>query len=589
MSAFVVILDRHRRTLSRCLPERRPLERLRTGRSRRPDADSARRGATPDGRRSRLEVVFDGRLDNRVQLLDDLGLEGDVADSELALAAFRKWGRRCFERLLGPFAMIVSDAERQFLVAGRDALGDRTLCYHHGAERLILGSEASVLLEDPAVSARLDETTLSHFFAAEAPAAGATFFADVRELPPGHRLCYEDGRLEVERYWRPEDLPQVRYRTDGEYVEHFRSLLIESVRCRMPEAGPPAVLMSGGLDSTSVAAVAATEVAAADPGARLPVISWIFDELPGADERRFMDPMVERFSLSAQRIRGDGEWPLRDLETWPVSRSAPWQGLYCRLQNRAYKVARDAGSTVLLTGEFGDHLFLGQEDWLRDLLAERRWAEAWRGLRDELQGRSPWRLARAGPARGALARALGWPGRRAARHHWLTPHARRLLEANGGRRRRLPGVLDPRGAHAVSLELPNASRAGIDVRRPYRDRRLIELVLSIPAHMLYRPGWPKWILRQATEGLLPESVRLRRQPSTLLPLAARGLVERELDRVRELLASPEAVWRRFVRSEWLEKVFPRRLCQGRDGLEAVVPWQCVCLELWLTRSGHSAS
>lgn len=527
---------------------------------------------------SGVDLLFEGRLDDRGELERELGTQPGLADSRLVLAAYLRWGRRCFERLTGPFAVVVYEAARHRLIAARDALGDRTLCYYLGADELALASEAAALLRHPGVSPRLDEGSLARFFTVRPPRAGETYFADVREVPPGHLLVFEDDRLRVERYWPPADLPRIRYRRDAEYVDQFRSLLTESVRCRLRTPRAPAVLMSGGLDSTSVAALAARELADERPLA----ISWVFDELPQADERFFMDAMIAECGLAAYRIAGDGEWPLRDPGTWRTSPSAPWQGLYWRLQNQAYAAARRAGTSVLLTGEHGDHLYLDRAYWLRDLVAEGRWADAWRELRREF-GRRPRALP------GAVARAAGWRGRAAAPRPWLTEHARRLLAASedapgplAARERAdaAPGPLDPLSAYAASLEIANASAAGIEVRRPFRDRRLVEFMLSVPAHLAYRPGWTKWILRQAMRGILPEAVRQRRQPSTLLPLAARGLVDKEHSFVREWLTPPDAVWRRYVRADWLAATFPRRLQLGLDGIETVIPWQCVCAELW---------
>jgi asparagine synthase (glutamine-hydrolysing) len=546
---------------------------------------------------SGVELLFDGRLDNRAELEAALvpppGAGDAISDGRLALLAFRRWGRRCFERLLGPFAMVVYEPQRRRVVCARDALGDRTLYYHLAPDQLLIASEVDPLLRHPAVGAGLDEVSLARFLAVLAPLPGATFFTGVREVPPGHFLALEDGRRHLERYWSPEDAPAVRYRRDGDYVEHFRALLTDSVRCRLRSPSPPAVLMSGGLDSTSVAALAASELERAAPGQRLRSISWVFDELEAADERPFIDPMAERFRLDERRIPGDGEWPLRDLDSWPVPADAPWQPPYCRLQHRAYAAAREAGTTALLTGEFGDHLYDGEVFWLRDLAAEGRWAESWRGIRSELGKRPLPALARQGLPRSAVARLLGWPGRPRAAPRWLTPDARRRVVPAAGRTapRRgswTPNSLDPLAAHAVSLEVARAGRSGVDVRRPYRDRRLVELMLSIPAHLVYRPEAPerpanKWILRRAMAGILPEEVRRRRHVSTLLPLARRGLVEREAETVARLLGSPQAVWRRYVRADWLGTSFPRRLAAGVDGAESLVPWQCLCIELWASR------
>lgn len=538
-------------------------------------------------------LALDGRLDNRGELLLALplavGPDGRApTDAELALAAYRRWGRDFLGRLLGSFAVVVYDRPRRRILLGRDALGNRSLFYHLDRRFLVAASEEAAVLAHPAVSGEPDETTLARYFAVEAPLPGDTFFREVRELPPASGLLIAQAGTAAWTHWQPRSDRTLRYRREAEYAEHLRQLLKESVRARMRAQHPPAVLMSGGLDSGSVAALAAGERAAA--GGRLKTFSWIFDELPVSDEREFMEPMARELELDAHWIRGDDAWPLSELDTWPRNPNAPLEGVYRRLQQRSYAAAREAGGRVLLTGDGGDHLWAGSLDWLRDLLAQQRLATAGRELARGLG--SPHGEFHAAHLRGGVARALGvqrTAGPAAAA--WLTPLALERVRAAGssagaasprpgGRSERLERILDPRLSGSGVLEAGNAARSGIEVRRPFRDRRVVELFLALPAHQLYRPGWTKWLLRRAMVGLLPEPVRLRRRVSSLFPLCARGLVEREADTAAELLNPPGARWRRYVREDWMQAVFPARIRAQIDGIGTVVPWRAITMELW---------
>jgi asparagine synthase (glutamine-hydrolysing) len=118
------------------------------------------------------------------------------------------------------------------------------------------------------------------------------------------------------------------------------------------------------------------------------------------------------------------------------------------------------------------------------------------------------------------------------------------------------------------------------MRYPYRDRRLVEFMLAVPGHQLYNRGRYKHVLRQAMAGVLPEEIRLRVHPTSLLPLCVRGLLEREGSTVRGLVEAPDVIWPHYVRRDWLEQVFPARLGAGIDGVETVVPWLCLSVELW---------
>lgn len=536
-------------------------------------------------------LLFDGRLDNRDQLATELGRRpAGVSDAALVLAAYERWGEAFLQRLLGPFALALVDVRRRRVLLGRDALGDRSLFYRLDDRLLAVASEEQALLALPGVRGDLDQETLARFFAVMAPAPGRTFFNAVSELPAGYGMVVGENGERRWQHWRPEPGRWRHLGRDRDCAEALADLLTEAVRCRLRSPAPPAVLMSGGLDSTPVAALAARERRRQGAAEPLTAVSWVFDELPQCDEREFMRPVVDAWGLDHVQIVGDDAWPLGGGEPWAPNPNSPLEGVYRRLQLRAFAAVTERGGRTVLSGDCGDQLYAGGAYWLRDLLHQGRLLRAARELGRELRprhGRS-W----AARTRGPVARALGWRRRRPLHDApWLTPRGRALLgdagppAAAGWRRpEQAAAVLDPRLARAVSLETGNASRAGVDIRRPYRDRRLVEFFLAVPAHLLYRPGWSKWLLRQATRGLLPEAVRRRRRPSTLLPLCRRGLVEREAERAAALLAAP-VLWHNFVRRDWLDQVYPDRLVTYRDGLESVIPWRCICSTLWQQQIG----
>jgi asparagine synthase (glutamine-hydrolysing) len=281
------------------------------------------------GTGGRCRLLFDGRLDNRQELAAALGLEADggaFSDAALVLRAYERWQERSLERLLGPFALAVVDLPERRVLLGRDALGDRTLFYVLRPELLAVASEESALLALPGVSSRLEEESLARFFAVQAPASGATFFAAVRELPPAHGIAVEGTRVRAWRHWEAGPEPRLRLRGDREYAERFAATLAAAVRCRLRSTAPVAVMMSGGLDSTAVAALAARERRGGGAG-EVRTLSWTFDELAECDERRYMDAVVERWGLPALRFCGDDAWPLAHPESWPRNPNTPLEGL----------------------------------------------------------------------------------------------------------------------------------------------------------------------------------------------------------------------------------------------------------------------
>jgi asparagine synthetase B (glutamine-hydrolysing) len=130
-----------------------------------------------------------------------------------------------------------------------------------------------------------------------------------------------------------------------------------------------------------------------------------------------------------------------------------------------------------------------------------------------------------------------------------------------------------------SSEIFNASRHALELRHPYRDRRLVEFVLSLPAYQLYYRGLYKYILRMAMQDILPDTIRTRYQPTSLLSLFLRG-IERKKRFLEASIQDPDASWRKFVRADWLLKRWNFPDTPDKDGPQVLVPWLCISYEAW---------
>lgn len=535
-------------------------------------------------------LLFDGRLDNREELVRELDLPGEEAartsDAALVLRCLAG-GWDALERFIGPWVLLFLDLRSREAHLARDPTGERMLCWHATPARLRVASEPAVLLADPGVPRDYDDATLAAFYAARPPAPGATFFRAIRQVPPGCRVVLSAEGERRSSFWRP-DLRLLRPRSEAESVEQFRELLGTAVRAQLRAPGPAAVLMSGGLDSTSVAAHAAREqVRRGLPPVR--AVSWRFQELTAADESAFAEAMMTAAGLEPVWIQGDGCWPLRGLDESTTDRSLPFDNPYRVLHAAAFSAAAAGGSRALLTGHFSDEMYHGVEAWwLRDALARGAWRAAARGVRDELRYRSWPGVWTPGWRRTLAVLLLGVAGERLRPWRppaWLTPFAR---EALGHRPALLPArhaeqaatLLAPSALMGIAVEMRRARQHGIELRFPFRDRRFLELAIRLPADHLARPGWRKRLVWLAAEGWLPETVRLRRQMSDLGPLFARGIGEREKDAVRRLLFGPgPQLWRRFVDPGLLEN-FLAAAGSGASELPTLIFWRCLAAELW---------
>jgi asparagine synthase (glutamine-hydrolysing) len=520
----------------------------------------------------RFALLFDGRLDNR----EELGLGPEESDAAAVLRLLAG-GWEALDRFVGPWVLLLLDLRKREAHLARDPTGERMLCWHAGPARILIASEPAVLLTDTQVPRDLDESTLASFFAVREPAPDATFFRAVRQVPPGWRVVLSAAGEQRHRFWNP-DLSLLRW-SEADSVEAFRGLLATAVRAQLRAPGPAAVLMSGGLDSTTVAAHAARLQ-------KIRAVSWRFRELAEADESRFAQAMMTAAGLEPVWVDGDDCWPLRRIDG--IDPSQPFENPYRELHAAAYSAAAAGGSRALLTGHFSDEMYHGIDAWwLRDCLARGEGRVAVRGLRHELRWRSHPEVWTPGLRRALGAALLGtaWERLRSLRTPpWLLPSARKALERRPLSPARHPEqaetLLAPFTMMSIAAEMRRARQQGVELRFPFRDRRLIELALRLPAHHLARPGWRKRLVWLAADGWLPDAVRLRRQMSNLGPLFARGIGEREHETVRRLLfGEGPQLWRRWVDPALLER-FVDTARTGGSGVPTLIFWRCLAAELW---------
>ena len=194
-----------------------------------------------------------------------------------------------------------------------------------------------------------------------------TYYQGIFRCRPAHCMVVSADGMRTWRYWDIDPEFRIRYRRQEEYVEHFHTLFTDAVRHRLRSTGQVGLMMSGGLDSTSIAAVAADLMG----NRRLKSFSYTFEELTTCDEREYILPVIERSGLDATFIPGDDKWALRDLSRWLVQRDDPAQDVGAWLTTAILEEARAQGCKVLMTGLGGDELFHGGVYWAADAIRDR--------------------------------------------------------------------------------------------------------------------------------------------------------------------------------------------------------------------------
>lgn len=533
-----------------------------------------------------FRIVFDGRIDNRDELFAMLSIPSvdgkTLSDAALTLQAYARWGEDCFEKIVGEFALVIFDDQINEVIAARDPLGDRTLFYAFFGTQLVIASEpwavAGASLSKPAIN----ESTVAHYFAVRTSQDGQTFFKNVFELLPAHILKANPIGHRLWRYWSPDPYKRIRYKDDAEYAGQFRSLLEESIRSRMRASLPIGILMSGGLDSTSVACFAARMIAPKI----LTTISYVFDELSDADERHYIASMEEKYGIHSIQVACDNAWTFRNWNHWPHNPNEPEGNLYRMVLEHVFQRARMEGLQILLTGHMGDHLYLAGHDWIADLIVDGHLLAGAKELILQMKNLGWKKTVKTGHIRRTVRRAMDsiWPGairfpRQDSSPDWINSTYKAFFKYHNTINRvfeRHGMLLEMRTSNDIAHEFHNTNRHQIELRNPFRDRRLIEFMLAIPAYQIFRYGIFRYVLRTAMRDILPEIIRTRRTKTSFISLYHRG-VERENDLLMSYTKAVKAEWRKFFHTDWQSKM--PELARA-NGIEALLPFLCVSYETW---------
>jgi asparagine synthase (glutamine-hydrolysing) len=532
-------------------------------------------------RRSALAAVGDVRLDNRAGLIPHAAdVAADASDLEVVLALFEALGERCIPRLVGDFAIALWDGRTGTLVAARDAFGVRPL-YHARVDGALLVSSR---LEALAEGAAYDEAWVAGFLLGGSTDPERTLWAGRRALPPGGMLvATADGRAVERRWWDAAAFVPAE-RTDGaEAAAEFRRLFAEAVRVRLAGPGETWSQLSGGLDSSSVVSMAQA-MAAAGQAPPLAGTVTVTDSFSDGDETRFSDAVVRRWDVRNEAVANP--WPWQDDGAPPIATDEPRPMFpYWARDRRMCGIVRGAGGRVMLSGQGSDHYLDGPATFAADLLGTGRVREALRAV--TLHAVAQRQSFYSGFWRNALHPLL--PARLARRDDqqtapaWVRPEfaARAGITAPPPRSR--PGrIWSDELAVYLRVLAGHLERGpftdGMEVRYPFLDRPLAEFCLRLPVEQRIRPGWSKWVLREAMRGILPEEVRTRRGKGGIDSRILWAL-QREAPRLRWLLRDPLV-----AQAGWVDaQVLRRSVEAARQGQAENVAHliSVLSLETWL--------
>lgn len=549
----------------------------------------------------RVCVCFNGEIYNYVELRQELESAGQQfrshSDTEVLIAGYLRWGADVFRRLNGQWALSLYDKRERALWLSRDRFGKVPLYYTVHRGRLYWASEIKALLEacGPAafsVRAQAVDDFVVHGWRDR----DGTFWNEVMDFPPA---CYarvrRDLSLEVSRYWR---LPGERMRAASistlEASRRVAELLLDAIRIRARADVPVAFELSGGVDSSTIVALAASRL---DSGVTAYSIEFPEKE---ANEERFARAVADRFPgrIDYRVIRPGKEDFRREADDFVWLEEEPFHAPNLHTNQSLRRRMKEAGTKVVISGSAGDEVFAGYHDeyfapYLRYLGASLKWGRLLRelGANTELDG--DWKRTAVAAMDACAPRLRGFLRR--ARPNASDPLGACYSAPSGVTPRApMPGSLALKmqanmGAAKMNYWLRSANKANfgipIEPRAPYLDYRVVDFAFSLPLEFLIRDGWHKWILRKAAGTLLPSDVLWRRRKmgfpfplSSWLDVSKPWLLDtladsscpylnREALRARyDVLAqrAPFALWRLISVGLWWRRIIERRsIATGR--------------------------
>ena len=530
--------------------------------------------------RQGLAITCDARIDNHEELKRLLSLDGpadEISESEMILRAYAAWGQHCPERLIGDFSFAIWDAKNRSLFCARDRFGVKPFCYCYVPGHLFaFASQVGALLQLP-IPRHLNEWLIVQLFEPtfEGLDQTATFYRDILKLGASSSMKVSRGGIERRRYWSLDPTCEIRLRSSEEYIEAYREIFSEAVRCRTRATGEPGILLSGGIDSSSIAGEASRILG--ETGKRLHTLSGVCEiDCP---EEKFIRAVVRALPVCPHFVQSnEAAQYANDFEHAVLNAAEPTEPTRNYMPRVLYRAAQRAGLRIVMTGTDGD-MATSHDFPIPYLLRAGRWKSAvalsraaarrekmstWTVLRclglrpiaphfvtrswDILRRRRRWRTQLLAPE---FARRIDLAARlEQLQREWfdLKPHIRYNATAFLS-----CGIL-PFAYEQCDL---TTAAMGVEPRHPYSDHRLVEFCLSVPWEEKLWEGYSKALLRRAADSRIPDEVRWRTErPSSGMPFVLALLnTKREIleegashfDLLASYLNVPElhAAWERF--------------------------------------------
>ncbi|MFA6142141.1 MAG: asparagine synthase (glutamine-hydrolyzing) [Candidatus Omnitrophota bacterium] len=553
---------------------------------------------------STLYIVHNGEIYNYVELREELARLGHIfrsrSDTEVIIHAYEEWGEDCLKHFNGMWAFAILDIKKKEIFCARDRFGVKPFYYYLDDSAFIFASEIKGLLVNSRIKREANDKAVFNYLASGygyMDISDETFFRSVRQLKAAHyiKLSIPDKKFIQVKYWDLDPNKRALPRSESQACDKFRELFEDSVRLRLRSDVPLGISLSGGLDSSSIACIAADIL----KGSPIETFSSCFED-DKYDERKFINLVLERTKARPNFIFTKPEHLFGEMEEIIWHQDEPYSTLSIFPQWYVMKAARDKGVKVLLTGQGGDEILAGYHKYyfylFADLIRSFKWPDAVREIDIYRSFKGDEDVA------GRIFKILfSYSTPRTFKNlidsirEKKTPDYldREFVMNSSGKvkiERKFSGILNNDLYNALKISpLPSllhiddrSSMAhSVETRAPFLDYRLVEYLFSLGPEYKIKNGFTKYILRESLKGILPDKVRLRRDKMGFATPLEKWFKADLKDKVREILNSREFRSRPYFNSENVMKTYELFIEGKKDACYAV--WSWINLELWLRR------
>lgn len=498
---------------------------------------------TPESRHEKMPlsvenmvITCDARLDNRDELLRRLNIPGDnldwIPDSQLILSAYQKWGADCPKYLLGDFAFAIWNPSEHSMFCARDPIGIRPFYYHLAASRFIFASDVRGVIANPDVPSDLCKLALAmHLRDLTFTDPELTFLEHVRKLPPAHFLTISQEGFTLRRYWHPLDCPDIHLSDETEYAEMLRDLLQQAVICRTRTVYPVGAHLSGGLDSSAIAVMAARHLR--ERGQQLITFNWLHEPEPGDDPNAPEFAFARLVSLQEEIPNHHIQLSVDEVYRQLIQDICLHQAYNFWYEPVVQEAAHRQGIRILLSGWGGDELVSSAgRGYYAELFRKLRWGSLISALQSF--GIAKFRQHPIQSVRGVLSFLYrrvflpslpDWLYARIDRE-WLAPMwadcaapemaafirehpplPRRVLrERVGVRNNQAYFLLTGSITQRIEAWASSGAFRQISYSYPLLDQRLVAFSLGMPPDLFVKGKFGRYLFRRAFEGILPDEI-----------------------------------------------------------------------------------